>query len=231
MDGGVKSLFLDLIGYERGLAVTLIDLYRDPLSVIESNGKAAKKYISGNRLLLIAIGIWVFFNSLIIDWNTAISRYLYSKASLLGGFTPDAKVVDKISSVGADVMERYMAPIAVVYVALSTLIADRLCKHLSFSTKNHLEVMAYSTALYFMVMTVFSIVFAINGLIAEGLLILAGIINLTGYKNFLELEITRNYFKESGKEIEQNHKIAKGLAALILVAASLGIIIGIDKLL
>jgi len=226
----MKSLFLDLVGYERGLVVTLVDLYRNPLNVIESNEAKANKYISGNRLLLISIGIWVLFNSLIIDWNTAIPPYLYAKANLLGGFTPDAEIVKKISGVGANLMERYMAPLTVLYVALSTLIADRLCKHLGLSVKNHLEVITYSTALYFMVMTVFSLVFAVNGLIAEGLLIVAGIISMTGYKNYLELVRTRNYFKVDGKEIEQYHKIAKGLASFILVLVSFGVIMGIDYL-
>ena len=231
MDGGIKALFLDLVGYERGFVVTIADLYRNPFNVIESNRLAFKKYISGNRMLLITIGIWIFFNSLIIDWNVAISRYLVDKSNLLGGFTPDPLLVNKISTVGANIMERYMAPIAVAYVALSTIIADRLSKHLDITVKSHLEVMTYSTALYFMVMTVFSIVFAINGLVAEALLIIAGIINLTGYKNYLELVRTRNYFKENGVEIEQNHKIAKGLATLILVAASFGIILGVHYLL
>jgi len=227
----IKALFLDLVGYENGLMITIVDLYRNPLGVIESNCRDDKKYISGNRLMLTVIGLWIVVNSIIIDWNSAFSRYLHGKWNLLGSGKPiDENMVNRISSVMADVMDKYMAPIAVVYVALGTLIANRFCRNLNFSLKNHLEVMTYSTSMYFMVMTVFSGVFAINGLVAEGLLILAGIISWTGYKDYLELVRTRNYFKEHGVEIERNYKIAKGLASVILVIVSLAVIIGFQSM-
>jgi len=224
-DTGIKGLLLELIGYEKGLLITLIDLYRNPLTVIESNNRGENKYVSGNRLLFTSLMIWVLFNSLIIDWDKAISRWIYSRASLLGDKNPDGQIISKISNFGADMMEKYMTPIAVLYVAIATLIVRQLCKEYQFPAKRHLEVMSYSTALYYLVMTVFSIVFAINGLAAEALLITVGIINWTGYKNYLELVRTRNFFEVNGEEIEKKYKIAKALSTVLLVVVSLTIII------
>lgn len=224
-DTGIKGLFHELIGYDKGLYITFVDLYRNPLAVIESNKKGENKYVSGNRLLLTSLMLWIFFNSLIIDWDKAISRWIYSRASLLGDKNPGEQIVVKISNVGADVMEKYMTPIAVVYVALSALIVGQLCKNYQFSAKRHLEVMTYSTALYYLVMTVFSIAFAINGLAAEALLIIVGIINWTGYKNYLELVRTRNFFEQDGEEIEKKYRVAKALSTVFLTLVTLALVI------
>src|SRR6185436_6497947 len=110
-DTGIKALFLELIGYEKGLLITFIDLYRNPLKVIESNKRGDNKYISGNRLLLTSLGIWVLFNSFIIDWDKAVSKWFYSRFALFGETNFDQKdqqMVSEISSVAADVMEKFM---------------------------------------------------------------------------------------------------------------------------
>ena len=229
-DTGIKALFLELIGFEKGLLITIIDLYRNPLNVIESNSRGERKYLSGNRLLLTSLGIWVFFNSLIIDWNKAVSNWINARSRLLGGDDFDPQLVSKVSNVAADVMERFIVPISIVYVALATLIVRNLSKEFQLSAKQHLEVMTYSTAMYFLVMNIFSIFFAINGLLAEGLLIIAGIISWTGYKNYLELVRTRNFFKENGVEIETKYKVAKALSSVLLTVVSLALIISYQVL-
>jgi hypothetical protein len=74
-------------------------------------------------------------------------------------------------------------------------------------------------------MTVFSIAFAINGLAAEALLIIVGIINWTGYKNYLELVRTRNFFEQDGEEIEKKYRVAKALSTVFLTLVTLALVI------
>ncbi len=218
-DHPFSNLILEAIGYEHGFFKTIIDLYRDPKTVVNGNKLGTKVYLSPYRLLISILSVWIVINSFIIDWHKKWLKFAHEINDLL--FPHERRLPVQfeinISNFGGALFAKYFVPLIILTVIISSSIAEKNCRKYNLTLKDHLEVMSYSSAINSIGLLGLSVIIAINFYAGFGLIILARLLTIFGFRNYLNVVKIRDYFPEYGIEIEKKYMLAKFLTYISLI--------------
>ena len=70
-----SDFILEIIGYEKGIYRTIVDLIKQPRVVVESYLSKGNIYVSPFKILISIVGVWLLFNNFIIDWYKLWSSF------------------------------------------------------------------------------------------------------------------------------------------------------------
>ena len=91
-----KAFFLNLIkeaiGYESGFFRTIVDLYKNPIIVVESAISNDSKYVNPVKFLVSVCSYFIFVNGFLVDWETLAFSHLKELNYLITGETQMGEV-------------------------------------------------------------------------------------------------------------------------------------------
>jgi len=233
-DTGSKEVFIDflleIIGYEKGMYRTFIDLKNQPKVVLQSYLNKENIYISPFKILIYIVGIWLLFNNFLIDWYKIFGSLIDSVF-----ITEWLKNHDRSEPVPADILYRgklmtkvtgdLLSKYYMAFVILGTpfwaYLCFLLCRSYKIDFRTHLAVVGYHFSLGFLPAFIFISLVAINiwlSLVVAFIIIISPVVGLRViYNKAFVIVPVSSFFEENGPSIEKKYYHARLLMTFIFI--------------
>lgn len=214
-----SDFILEIIGYEKGIYRTIVDLIKQPRVVVESYLSRTNMYVSPFKILISIIGVWLFFNNFIIDWYKLLSSVqdTVTKFSLKSEVIP-ANLLFRNSlraKILGDLLSKYYMAFVILGTPLWAYICFKLCKPYKIDFRTHLAVVGYHSSLGFIPAFIFIVCIAINVWLCLAVALIIMLSPFLGlrviYNKILAIVPVSSFFEKDGLAIEKNYYRAKWL--------------------
>ena len=231
----------DAVGYDKGILKTLIDLRKQPQKVV--NGYLAKsgEYVSPFKIFMIIITIWVLVMNFLLDWHAIGAAALDQIVFFVGTNIFNDDMVKEMkearytelralfANIFHQAYTKWIVIFMIIFIPVSALIAEKLCKKYKISFQRHFAVMAYSNGMAMITGFVVSLFMAVNVWITVLVMLFISLLGAFGFskiQNMISLVPIHKFFENNGKAIEKKYN----LAALIVttIAGGIGFVGGIS---
>jgi hypothetical protein len=214
---------LEIIGYEKAMYKTFVDLRKRPQVVLQSYLSKENVYISPFKILFYFVGVWLIVNNLIIDWYKIWNNYMrflwltdhnesdIMPQELLHFSKMTVKIAGDLFSKNYMILVIFMTPIWAFFCNL-------FCKKYKIDFRTHMAVVGYHFSLGFITAFVTIICLAINFWLCLGvglIIMLSPVVGLRRIYNVFNVVPVSAFFENDGLAIEKKYFRARLIAVFL----------------
>lgn len=221
-----RKFFFDLlkegVGYESGFIRTIVDLYKDPMKVVESSINNDLTYVNPVKFLVNTCSYFIVVNGFIINWEKVSLQHVNRINYLITNQIIPGPAETYYAEVMAFLFSTGFIPILIITTIVQLYLISKKTTDSSYSFDYHKDVLFYYNGLNVMLYFVFSISAAY--LPTDIFLILYGIyflLFIIGFRKVVELKPVETYFRNEKNELSIIYKKTMYKAYLILIIASI----------
>ena len=220
-----SDFILEIIGYEKGIYRTIVDLIKQPRVVVESYLSKGNIYVSPFKILISIVGVWLLFNNFIIDWYKLFGSFFdsYSKFLLKSEVIPANLLANNNlrTKIVGDLMSKYYMAFVILGTPLWAYICLKLCKPYKIDFRTHLAVVGYHFSLGFIPAFIFMICIAINIWLFSAVALIIMLSPVLGlriiYNKIFVLVPVNSFFEKDGLAIEKKYYRARWLTTFLFI--------------
>jgi len=216
------DFLLEIIGYEKSMYRTFVDIRKQPKIVLQSYLRKEPTYTSPFKILFYFVGAWLIVNNLLIDWYKLWNSYIrflwltdHNESDIMPpAFSFFSKMFVQIAG---DLFSKNYILLVVLVVPVWAFICNLFCKKYNIDFRTHLAVVGYHFGLGFISGLVLIICLAINFWLCLGvglLIMLSPFIGLRGIYNVFHVVPVSAFFENDGIAIEKRYFRARLITAL-----------------
>ena len=231
---GSKEVFIDflmeIVGYEKGMYRTFIDLRKQPKIVLKSYLNKENIYVSPFKILIYVVGIWLVFNKFIIDWYKIFGSLIDSAAKtgwlknhdksepMPADLLYNIRLMTKIMS---DLFSKYYMAFVILGTPFWAYVCLVLCRPYKIDFRTHIAVVGYHFSLGFIPAFIFIGLFAINiwlSMFVAFIIVISPLVGLrVVYNKVFVIVPVSSFFEENGLSIEKKYYRARIFMTFIFI--------------